>query len=75
MFGSPDARLAVGLVVATTSSTVEEQEGAIEINDSSMDEILELQEVEPAVEIVIDAPSKANLLVAEALANQQDVNV
>ena len=75
MFGSPDARLAVGLVVATTSSTVEEQEGAIEINDSSMDEILELQEVEPAVEIVVDASSKDNLLVAEALANQQDVNV
>lgn len=54
---------------------MEGQEGAIDMNGSSMDEDLELQEVGPAVEIVVDAPSKANLLVAEALANQQDVNV
>ena len=62
-------------MVATALSAMEGQEGTTDIIDCSMDEVLGRQEVEPAVEIVVDAPSKANLIVIETMAKQQDVNL
>ena len=62
-------------MVATALSAMEGQECTTDIIDCSMDEVLGRQEVEPAVEIVVDAPSKANLIVFETIAKQQDANV
>ena len=63
------------LGAVTTLSVVEWKEGTIDINDDSMDNILEPQEVVPAVEIVVDVPSSANLNAAESPAKQQDINM
>ena len=63
------------LGAVTTPSVVEWKEGTIDINDDSMDNILEPQEVVPAVEIVVDVPSSANLNAAVSPAKQQDINM
>lgn len=62
-------------MTVTALSTMGGKEGAIDIIDSSMDETLELQGVEPAVEIVVDAPSQANTIVAGTPVKLRDLNM